>query len=130
LIHRQQGGDWILHWVELEHRRPQSPPLLWHTSSHKTTPTPTRSHLLIVPLSMGWSLKHVSLWSQTYSIHPRLCVAREGERREGGSWAAVMVSGKWYNSWRQKRTEHLGKLSLWGWRSMRLFTPQWTREHA
>jgi hypothetical protein len=28
LIHRQQGGDWILHWVELEHRRPQSPPLL------------------------------------------------------------------------------------------------------
>ena len=33
--------------------RPQSPPPLWHTSSKKVTPIPTRPHLLIVSLPLG-----------------------------------------------------------------------------
>ena len=33
--------------------RPQNPPLQWYTSSTKATPTPTKQHLLIVPLSLG-----------------------------------------------------------------------------
>jgi hypothetical protein len=53
----------IPHWAELEHRRPQI--LLTHNDtlfSNKATPTPTRLQLLIVPIPMGQSFKHRSLW--------------------------------------------------------------------
>ena len=48
-----QVGILILYWAELEHRRPQSPPIRCHTSSNKVTTTPIRPQLLIVPLPMA-----------------------------------------------------------------------------
>jgi len=49
-------GDCVSHWVELEHRWPQSPLPKWHTSSNKTTPhnsaTPYGPHILTCE-SMG-----------------------------------------------------------------------------
>ena len=43
-------GDWISHCMELEHKRPQILPFQRHSPANKATPTPTRPHLLIVPL--------------------------------------------------------------------------------
>jgi hypothetical protein len=37
-------GGCVAHWVELEHRRPQSQPPQWHTSSNKTTPPNSAKH--------------------------------------------------------------------------------------
>lgn len=63
LISRQQkvtvflwrllGEALILHWAQLEHKRPQS------TSYIKTTPTPIRTHLLIGPIFM---VQHWNTW--------------------------------------------------------------------
>jgi hypothetical protein len=39
-------GDCVPHWANLKHRRPQSPPSQWHSSSNKATPTAARPHLL------------------------------------------------------------------------------------
>jgi hypothetical protein len=36
----------VSHWGQLKHRRPQNPPPEWYISSNKSTPTPTRPHLL------------------------------------------------------------------------------------
>jgi len=58
----RQPGNWTPHWAKSEHRRLQSPPTQWHTSFNRTTPTSTRSHLLIVPLLKGQTFKYVSLW--------------------------------------------------------------------
>jgi hypothetical protein len=54
----QPGGGSLLHWVKLEHRTLKPTPQ-GRTSFNKETPTPTRPHLLIVPLLMG----------QAYSNH-------------------------------------------------------------
>jgi hypothetical protein len=64
-----QEEDFISHWVELQHRRPQSPSHQGNISSNKAIPTPTKPYLLIVTLSMA---KHPNTWiygSQTYSSH-------------------------------------------------------------
>ena len=47
-------GDSVTHWVEFDHRRSQSPPQQWHTSSNKVT--------LVVSLPMGQAFKHMNLW--------------------------------------------------------------------
>ena len=47
------------HWAEIEHRRPQSLPKQWHTSSNKATPTPIRPYILIMLLPM---IKHSNTW--------------------------------------------------------------------
>jgi hypothetical protein len=52
---------WI-HSSTSHYRRPQSLSLQGHISSNKTTPTPTGSQLLIVPLPMGQAFKHMRLW--------------------------------------------------------------------
>ena len=36
---------------------------------HRDTLPPTRPPLLIVPLPLGQTLKHTSLWQQTYTNH-------------------------------------------------------------
>jgi hypothetical protein len=56
---QRQPGDSLVHWVDLEHKKPQS---LLHSDtffSNKATPILTRPYLLIVSLPMG----------QAYSNH-------------------------------------------------------------
>lgn len=63
LIWCQSGGNSLPHWKYSDNRRrPQSLPPQWPTPSSKATPTPTRAHLLIVPLSMGQAFKHMNVW--------------------------------------------------------------------
>ena len=67
---RQQEVDWDTGWYP-EHRKPQSPPPQWRTSSNKAIPTPIKSHLLIVPLPMRlWGPITVKL--PYFFIHPQL----------------------------------------------------------
>jgi hypothetical protein len=55
----------IPHWVELEHRRPQSLPTQCNTSFSRATPTPIRPHLLIVSLPLA---KHSN--TRIYGVKP------------------------------------------------------------
>jgi len=54
----QQAARGELDWAS----EISKPTLSWHTSAHKTTPTPTRPHLPRVPLPMDQAVKHMSLW--------------------------------------------------------------------
>jgi hypothetical protein len=56
MICRQQVT--VSYWPKLDHVRSQSLPPQSHTFSNKATPTPTRPHLLIVPLCRSQALKH------------------------------------------------------------------------
>jgi hypothetical protein len=47
----------------------QGPPPQRHTSSNKSTPTPSRPHLLIVPLLRGQAFKYMNLW-EPYLFKP------------------------------------------------------------
>ena len=46
--------------------------------NYKATPTPIRSHLLIMPLPMGQVLKHMNHGDQTYSSHHNAVHATQG----------------------------------------------------
>jgi hypothetical protein len=45
----------------------------------KTTPTPTRPHLLIVPLLMSKAFKHMSLWELILVKPPQPASLEKGE---------------------------------------------------
>ena len=51
-----------LHWAWLEHLKPQSPPASDTISPNKTTPSPARPHLLIMPFIFD-------LWDHFYLNH-------------------------------------------------------------
>ena len=58
-------------WLDLSiyrYIRTQSPPPQWPPPSNKATPTPTRTHLLIVPLSMGQTTILKMLYILKYPI--------------------------------------------------------------
>ena len=84
LTQRQQEVNWQLHWVKLE-KRPQSPSPWWHTSSNKTAPTPTRPHLLVVPLSLG------AIFFQT-TTHVWTWVKFKGRE---AVWSSLVKSALW-----------------------------------
>ena len=51
-IDKQITGSGLSHWVQLGQKKPQSPTPQLDTSSNKAIPTPTRPHLLKVPLPL------------------------------------------------------------------------------
>lgn len=53
--HEKVGGP----EPRFKHLRLQCPPPQWHTSSNVATPTPAKSHLLIVLVPMGQASKHM-----------------------------------------------------------------------
>ena len=64
-------GDWIPHWVELEHMHdPKAASTVEH-SPNKVTPTPTRTYFPIAPLSLGQSFEYMRLWG-LYLFKPLL----------------------------------------------------------
>ena len=83
------------HWAELEQRDP-----------HSGTLPPTRLHLLIVPLPMGQSLKHVSLWGPFLFKQPQCLPAivwemsckrrklKQVEQRGGSD--SILGEGEWH----------------------------------
>ena len=78
------GRNIVLHCTELEHRRPQTPPPQWHTSSNKTTPTPTKPYLLIVPFPIDQTFKHMCLWGPCLFKPPQFCEAVFSKEKSAG----------------------------------------------
>jgi hypothetical protein len=60
-------GNFVPHWVELEHWRPQS-------HRHNDTLLQTRPHLLIVLFPMVQAFKHLSLWGPELFTPPQLVI--------------------------------------------------------
>ena len=65
----QEAGSDPCHWAQLEHRRPQNlPPTVTYFLKHKAIPTPTKSHLLIVPLPMSYGCQLQSKLPQYHTL--------------------------------------------------------------
>ena len=65
----------VLHW-DPQAAEGDCVPTLGMAFSNKASPTPTRSHLLIVPLPMDQAFKHMRLWGHIYSNHHRPVVRK------------------------------------------------------
>jgi hypothetical protein len=84
----------VTHWLKLEHKRPQTPPLQWHTSSNKAKPSSCAT-----PCGASIQTHEGHSYSNHHSVFTRytcVCILMETRRQPPAEFFRCYAPCFWY----------------------------------